>query len=110
MTATSLALTLGDTAVRQLDGLFSLNDLHAAAGGEERHKPVFFLRTKAAQLLIAESANSPAGSSAVCAIHGGPGRGTYASPELAIAYASWMLAKLGLIDQRAVKVAQGAGQ
>jgi hypothetical protein len=97
MAASSLALTLGTTAVRQLDGLFSLNDLHAAAGGEKRHQPSDFLRNDQAQALIAEihsadsrSAQSPEMASAVSVINGGPERGTYACRELVIAYAAWI--------------------
>ena len=40
----SIALTIGSTSVRQVGGLFSLNDLHRAAGGEDRHQPAFFMR------------------------------------------------------------------
>ncbi len=54
MPQTVYALTLGAIAVRQHDGLYSLNDLHRAAGGEERHKPAFFLRMEWAQDLQLE--------------------------------------------------------
>ena len=39
MTQSTIALTLGNITVRQLNGLFSLNDLHKAAGGEAKHQP-----------------------------------------------------------------------
>lgn len=58
MAASSLALTLGNISVRQLDGLFCLNDLHRAAGGEDRHQPAFFLRMDWARELRAEIENS----------------------------------------------------
>ncbi|EGF13255.1 MULTISPECIES: hypothetical protein [Haemophilus] len=37
-------LAILDTSIRQLDNLFSLTDLHKASGGDEKHKPVLFLR------------------------------------------------------------------
>lgn len=38
----STALTIAGTAVRQMNGLYSLNDLHKVSGGEEKHQPAFF--------------------------------------------------------------------
>ena len=37
-------LTLGTSAIRQIDGLYSLNDLHQAAG-DEAHKRAAFRHT-----------------------------------------------------------------
>ena len=52
-------LILEDTYVRQDEqGRFSLNDLHQAAGGEQRHRPNYWLETKQTQDLIAELGNS----------------------------------------------------
>lgn len=88
MANSSAALTLGDAAIRQLDGLFSLNDLHAAAGGAVRHQPTRFIRLDQTQALIAELANSPE----VVSLKTAEGRngGTYACRELVIAYAAWI--------------------
>lgn len=47
-------LTILTTEIRQFDGLYSLNDLHKAAGGHERHKPSNFLRLDTTQELIEE--------------------------------------------------------
>ncbi|TXH09178.1 MAG: KilA-N domain-containing protein, partial [Hyphomicrobiaceae bacterium] len=44
MTQSNIALQLGNITIRQHNGLFSLNDLHKAAGGEEKHQPAFFIR------------------------------------------------------------------
>jgi len=33
------ALTVLNTDIRIHDGLYSLNDLHRAAGGEQKHRP-----------------------------------------------------------------------
>lgn len=89
------ALTLGTITVRQHDGLFSLNDLHRAAGGEPRQQPSLFLRMEWTKELAAEihSTNS---QTAVKTINGGPQRGTYACRELVIAYAAWISAAFHL--------------
>lgn len=83
------ALTLGTSEIRQLDGLYSLNDLHAAAGGEDKHKPANFLRLDQTQALIAEIQCSEM-STAAKTINGGPRRGTYVCRELVYAYANWI--------------------
>jgi len=90
-------LTLGTSAIRELDGLFSLNDLHRASGGEEKHEPNRFIRLEQTQALIAEieqppkMADAKAGNPALVKRHGGRnGSQTYACRELVIAYAAWI--------------------
>lgn len=97
----SLAIVLGDVTVRQHDGLFSLNDLHRASGGEKRHQPSDFLRIEQTQALIAEinSADSRSLETAdIPAVKTREGRngGTYACRELVIAYAAWINAAFHL--------------
>ncbi|WAC70819.1 KilA-N domain-containing protein [Roseateles sp. SL47] len=83
---------LEETYVRQdAHGRYSLNDLHAAAGGEKRHQPTDWLRLEQTQALIAELSNSgdsrsyrPAESSV------GRYGGTYVVRELVYAYAMWI--------------------
>ena len=48
------ALTIGTTAIRQSDGLYSLNDLHAAAGSEEKTRPNYFIGLQQTKDLTAE--------------------------------------------------------
>lgn len=104
MAASSLALTLGNISVRQLDGLFCLNDLHRAAGGEDRHQPAFFLRMDWARELRAEIENSAnlqsfeKGADSHLSMKTIKGRngGTYACRELVIAYAAWISAAFHL--------------
>lgn len=94
MAISSAALSLGDAAIRQLDGLYSLNDLHAAAGGAAKHRPGYFLTSGQAKALASEIAT--AGIPAVHTVNGGPERGTYACRELVIAYAAWISAAFHL--------------
>ncbi len=81
------ALTVGTVAIRQHNGLYALNDLHKAAGGEEKHRPGYFLGLDQTQALIAEL--ETAGIPAVSTKEGRNG-GTFASRELVIAYAAWI--------------------
>lgn len=77
-------LTILTTKIRQIDGLYSLNDLHKAAGGKDKHKPLNFLRLDTTQALIKEIQFSEM-RSASKTINGGPQRGTYVCRELIIA-------------------------
>lgn len=105
MATSSAALFLGNAAIRQLDGLFSLNDLHHAAGGAERHTPFRFMRLGSTKALIAELANSPEMvngetpemvSGVFRLVKGSVNPGTYACRELVIAYAAWISAAFHL--------------
>lgn len=90
----SLALAIGETTVRQHDGLFSLNDLHVASGGEEKHEPNQFTRLDQTQALIAEIKS--ADSRNCIETKRGANGGTYACRELVIAYAAWISAAFHL--------------
>lgn len=87
------ALVLGGFTVRQLDGLFCLNDLHNASGGVPGQRPGNFLGTDQTKALIAEI--ETAGIPAVFTIQGRNG-GTYACRELVVAYAAWISAAFHL--------------
>ena len=95
MTQSTIALTLGNINVRQQNGLFSLNDLHKAAGGELRHRPVEFLRLEQSQALLDELQK---GGDSHLFLNTAKGRngGTYACRELVIAYAAWISAAFHL--------------
>ena len=89
------ALQLGNITVRQHNGLFSLNDLHKAAGGEKRHQPNYFLTNEQTKELVA--AMEAEGLTAVETVIGrGKAQGTYACRELVIAYAAWISAAFHL--------------
>ena len=88
------AFAIGEIAIRQHDGLYSLNDLHKAAGGEARHKPSEWLRNQQAQELVQEIGK--AGIPALDVKKGGKNPGAYACRELVIAYAAWISAAFHL--------------
>ena len=98
----STALTIGATSVRQVGDLYSLNDLHKASGGEDKHQPAKFVRMDQTQSLIVEIENSPEvaslGTAGIPAVKTKEGRGggTYACKELVIAYAAWISAAFHL--------------
>lgn len=98
----SKALTIGTTSVRQVGELYSLNDLHKASGGEDKHQPSKFVRMDQTQALITEIENSPKVASLKTAgipaikTKEGRGGGTYACKELVIAYAAWISAAFHL--------------
>lgn len=81
------ALTISSSEIRQIDGLYSLNDLHKASGGEKRHQPALFIRLDQTQALIAEINSTDMQS---LETREGRNGGTYACKELVIAYAAWI--------------------
>jgi len=87
------ALTILTTKIRQIDGLYSLNDLHKAAGGEAKHQPSNFLRNTQTRELITEISNS---SDLRNPLKTKQGTGTYICKELVYAYAMWISAKFHL--------------
>ena len=50
-------LTVSNVTVRFIDGLYSLNDLHKAAGGEDKHQPSLFMRLGSTKALVEEIVN-----------------------------------------------------
>ena len=90
-------LTLGETSVRQLDGLYSLNDLHTAAGGAPKDQPAKFTGLDQTKALIAELSSPDSESIHIRTVLGkGKHQGTYACRELVIAYAAWISAAFHL--------------
>lgn len=93
----SKALTVAGTSVRQMGSLYSLNDLHKAAGGEDKHQPAFFARREETQALIAGICSADSQIKALETVRGrGKAQGTYACKELVIAYAAWISAAFHL--------------
>lgn len=85
------AIVIGEATIQQdAHGRYSLNDLHRAAGGEQRHRPVEFMRLQGTQDLVAEIQSGDSHSAPVEVVNGGPERGTYVCRELVYAYAMWV--------------------
>ncbi|HDL7605309.1 kilA-N domain protein [Yersinia enterocolitica] len=81
-------------------GRYCLNDLHRAAGSEERHKPKYWYAIQQTQELVRElteggipplEQNQP-----VSVIRGGNQQGTYVCKELVYSYAMWISASFSL--------------
>ncbi len=82
------ALVLANTTIRQdASGRFSLNDLHRASGGVNKHRPGQFTRTDTFKALVEELETAH-----ICAVsvEGGRNGGTYVAKELVYAYAMWI--------------------
>ncbi|SEP87758.1 KilA-N domain-containing protein [Basfia succiniciproducens] len=96
-------LSILKTSIRSLDSLYSLTDLHKASGGDEKHKPVLFLRLDQTKDLISEIENDKVQicTLPVKTIRGGKNPSTYACEELALAYAMWISPKFHLVVLRA---------
>ncbi|MBE4617392.1 KilA-N domain-containing protein [Vibrio navarrensis] len=79
--------------IRLKDKLFSLNDLHKAAGNKKNHQPANFLRQSTTRELVEEISSSSDLRSTVQSING---KGTWVCKELVYAYAMWISAKFHL--------------
>ncbi|MFR72013.1 phage antirepressor Ant [Salmonella enterica] len=79
------------------EGRYSLNDLHAASGKEEKHQPAFFMRRNETIELINEIFNS-ADMQNKNPVNSKKGRygGTYVCKELVYSYAMWISAAFAL--------------
>jgi hypothetical protein len=85
-------LTVANTLIRKNEsGLYCLNDLHKASGGESKNKPQYFMMNKRTKDLIAVCSDDGIPSSVV--IKGGENQGTYVCKELVYAYAMWISAE-----------------
>lgn len=97
-------VTIMDIAVRVLDGLYSLNDLHRASGENPKHKPANFMRVANTKDLIAEieqcsDMSNGIKSTAYKIIKGGKIErvGTWVCKDLVYSYAMWISPKFALL-------------
>ena len=99
-------LTILNNSIRSYENLFSLNDLHIASGGLEKHRPSLFARNEQTKELVKEIENDRSTKTifALKTIRGGSDiskQGTWACEELVLAYATWISPKFHLIVLRA---------
>lgn len=96
------SVQISNISIHQTEnGLFSLNDLHRASGGEDRHAPRRWLQNQQTTELIGELSKDGNSSleenqQVIKVVRGGNKRGTYACKELVYAYATWISAKFFL--------------
>ncbi|MDD0822960.1 P22AR C-terminal domain-containing protein [Mannheimia sp. AT1] len=93
-------LTILNTAIRQYENLFSLNDLHQLSGNGKSHQPSNFTRLDTTQDLVAEIQKDSPAIIPIKALRGTQG-GTFACEEIALAYAMWISPKFHLVVLRA---------
>lgn len=86
-------LTILSKEIRQLDDMYSLNDLHLVSGNNRKNRPVEFLRLSQTNSLIAEM--EKVGISTFRTKQGRNG-GTFASKQLVVAYGAWISPKINL--------------
>lgn len=93
-----MKLTIANTGIHQdAEGRYSLNDLHRAAGGEDRHRPGLFLDLQQTKDLV-DAINLENPNAGIPAIKTQAGRygGSYGAKELVYAYAMWINAAFHL--------------
>ncbi|TQC94703.1 DNA-binding protein [Moraxellaceae bacterium AER2_44_116] len=91
-----IAISIASVYIKQdAEGRFCLNDLHRAAGGEEKHSPNRFTRSDSFISLVNELTPEMA-FAPVESVRGGLAAGTYVCKELVYAYAMWISASFHL--------------
>ena len=92
-------ITILDSVIRAINGLYCLNDLHKASGNNKKHQPSNFMRNSEVLELVDElTQTSEKGVEQVTQrINGGEMRGTYACKELVYRYAMWISPKFALL-------------
>ncbi|HAF1791854.1 TPA: KilA-N domain-containing protein [Salmonella enterica] len=78
------------------EGRYSLNDLHKASGGEQRHKPILWLRLDQTTQLVDEIIKVQICTFPPVESKRGCRGGTYVCKELVYAYAMWISAAFSL--------------
>ena len=90
-------LTISDITIRQDDqGRYCLNDLHKAAGSEDKHRPTYWLKIQ--QTLDLQKELEIDGIPSIVTKQG---LGTFTVKELVYAYAMWISAKFHIAVIRA---------
>ena len=97
-------LAILNNSIRNIDNLYSLNDLHKASGGADKHSPFRFMRNEQTKDLISEINSQTPNLVASKIIRGGSDltvRGYWVCEELVLSYAMWIDPKFHLIVLRA---------
>jgi hypothetical protein len=92
-------LTIDTFTIKQdADGRYSLNDLHKAAGGENKHRPVYYFSLDSTKELIQEITSQGRDSDfdPIKVSRGGRTPGTYVCPEVVVAYGMWISPQFAL--------------
>lgn len=98
-------LMIAGRVIRISDGLYCLNDLHKASGGEKRHSPHEWLRlAQTAELIVELEKEADTGitvsrknQQVIKKVRGfGKQQGTFVCRELVYAYATWISPKFFL--------------
>ena len=99
ITAYAPQITILDSVIKVINGLYCLNDLHKASGNNKKHQPSNFMRNSEVMELADELIQtSGKGIEQVTQrINGGEMRGTYACKELVYRYAMWISPKFALL-------------
>lgn len=92
------SLTILDQKINVIDDLYCLNDLHKSSGGENKHKPSYFMSNEETKEFIQELDNQNVNA---YFIKQGSKGGTYACRELVIRYGMWISPKFSLMVIRA---------
>lgn len=79
------AVSVANISIRQFGDLYSLNDLHKASGGQDKHSPRRWLQNKQTADLIAEIEID-----GIQSIQKKQGLGTFVSKELVVHYGMWI--------------------
>jgi hypothetical protein len=102
------SLSIGTSSIRAVDSLYSLNDLHKAAGNEPKHKPVEFLRAEPTKALMVEL-ERVGNSHLYLKTTKGRNGSTFVCKELVYAYAMWISAAFMLQVIRAYDAIKTGG-
>ena len=89
-------LTILSNNIRELNNLFSLNDLHKASGYGQNKRPKYFLSNQQTKDLIDEISIG-----GISPIYAQQGLGTFGCKEIVIAYGAWISPKVNLAVIRA---------
>lgn len=75
------------------NGLYSLNDLHKASGGEKRHRPNYWLNLESTKEVL-EEISKKTDAVITATKRGGKDQGTFVNDILLSMYASWISPKM----------------